>query len=93
MLSLSRMSLGNSTETPDIQTNKKHTPLRLRISMIVMLPLSGEKMKTERFTWNTGNYKYRGDPGIRTPQNSNNLESERKIQANFVPESERCFGI
>ena len=36
---------------------------------------------------------YRGDPGIRTPQNSNNLESERKIRANFVPEYERCFGI
>ena len=36
---------------------------------------------------------YRGDSGIRTPQNSNNLESERKIRAYFVPESEspaRC---
>jgi len=44
MMSLSRMSLGKSTETPDIQTNKKHTSLRLKISMIVMLPLSGEKM-------------------------------------------------
>jgi len=32
---------------------------------------------------------YRGDPGIRTPQNSNDLESERKIRANFVPKSER----
>jgi len=55
-MSLSRMSLGKSTETPDIQTNKKHTSLRLRRSMTVMLPLTGEKMKIERFTWNTDNY-------------------------------------
>jgi len=26
--------------------------------MIVMLPLSGEKMKIKRFTWNTDNYIY-----------------------------------
>ena len=37
--------------------------------------------------------KYSIAPRILTPQNSNNLESERKIRANFVPESERCFRI
>ena len=58
MLSLSRMGLGNSAETPDIQTNKKHTSLRLRISMIVMLQLSGEEMKVERFTWNTDTHTH-----------------------------------
>jgi hypothetical protein len=58
MMSLSRISLGNSTETLDIQTNKKHTSLRLRKSMTVLLPLSGENMKVERFTWNTDNYLY-----------------------------------
>jgi hypothetical protein len=38
-------------------------------------------------------FKYSIDPGIRTPQNSNNLESERKIPANFALESKppaRC---
>jgi len=28
------------------------------MSMIVRLPLSGEKMKVERFFWNTDNYTH-----------------------------------